>query len=85
MTVKHHIKHRAIQKVYHLQRGDPEILKRGALYVDHHGWPAKKILGFRWSKKTEITLETIFLSIFSIFFPFFFNKILSIFQNIPTR
>ena len=37
---------------------DPEILKRGggegeggegegALYVGHHGWPAKKILGFR--------------------------------------
>ena len=39
---------------------DPEILEReGVLYVGHHGWPAKKILGFRWSKKTEITLETI--------------------------
>ena len=37
---------------------DPEILKRGALYVGH-GWPLKKILGFRWSKKIEITLETI--------------------------
>ena len=24
-----------------------------------HGWPVKKILGFRWSKKAEITLETI--------------------------
>ena len=38
---------------------DPEILKKGALYVDHHGWPAKKILDFRWSKKAEVTLETI--------------------------
>ena len=25
----------------------PEISKRGALYVSHHGWPANKILGFR--------------------------------------
>ena len=41
-------------------RGDPEILKRGGtLCVDHHGWPAKKSLVFRWSKKAEITLETI--------------------------
>ena len=33
--------------------------KGGAHYVGHHGWPAKKILGFRWPKKAEITLETI--------------------------
>ena len=55
---------------------DPEILKRGwgwgALYVGHHGWPTKKVLGFRWSKKAKITLETIafgeiFLSPFSSF------------------
>ena len=39
---------------------DPEILKRGgALYVGHHGWRIKKILGFRWSKKAKIALETI--------------------------
>ena len=41
---------------------DPEILKRwggGSLYVGHHSWPVKKILGLRWSKKAEITLETI--------------------------
>ena len=30
-----------------------------ALYVGHHGWPTKKILGFRWSKKAKITLEII--------------------------
>ena len=30
-----------------------------ALYVVHHGWPTKKILGFRWSKKAKTTLETI--------------------------
>ena len=29
-----------------------------ALYVDHHGWPGKK-LDFRWFKKAEIMLETI--------------------------
>ena len=28
------------------------------LYVGHHGWPVKIILGFRWSLKAEITLET---------------------------
>ena len=26
----------------------------GGLYVDRHGWPTKKILGFRWSKKAKI-------------------------------
>ena len=30
-----------------------------ALHVGHHGWPTKKIFGFRWSKKAKITLETI--------------------------
>ena len=41
---------------------DPEIFKTGGggvLYVGHHGWSAKKILGFSWSKNAEITLETI--------------------------
>ena len=40
----------------------PEILKwerGGGGYVDEHGWPTKKILGFRWSEKVKITLETI--------------------------
>ena len=27
--------------------------------VGHHGCPTKKILDFKWSKKAEITLETI--------------------------
>ena len=35
------------------------FLKGEVLYVSHHGWQAKKILSFRWSKKTEITLEII--------------------------
>ena len=60
---------------------DSEILKRlggrggGAICVGHHGWPVKKVLGFRWSKKAEITLETvsfwqnIYISIFK-FSPF---------------
>ena len=59
-----------------LPGADPEILKRGELYVGHHGWPSKKILGFRWSKKAKITLETkalggIFLSVFSNFLHFY--------------
>ena len=33
--------------------------KEEALYVGHHGWPTKKILDFRWSKKAKITLEAI--------------------------
>ena len=46
-----------------------------ALYVAHHGWPTKKILGFRWSKKATVTLETnvfgeTFLSVFSNFLHF---------------
>ena len=53
-----------------------------ALYVGHHGWPAKKIVGFRWPKKSEITLETISfwqnisISIFK-FSPFLSIKYLS--------
>ena len=47
------------------------------LYVNHHGWPTKKILGFRWFKKAKVTLETkvfgeTFLSVFSDFL--FFNE-----------
>ena len=38
-----------------------EILKRGwgALYVSHHDWSTKKILGSRWFEKAKIILETI--------------------------
>ena len=59
----------------HIQR----FWKEGALCVGHHGWPAKKILGFGWSKKTEVKLETIsfwqniFISIFK-FSPFLLIK-----------
>ena len=75
---------------------DSEILKGGrrwgALYVGHHGWPTKKILGFRWFKKAKITLETIvfwrniYNSIFK-FSPFLYamkltDEIFSIFQNL---
>ena len=48
---------------------DPEILKKGALKVGHHGWPTKKILGFRWSKKAKINWQYISISIFK-FSPF---------------
>ena len=55
--------------------------------VGHHGCPTKKILDFKWSKKAEITLETIsflvkyFYQYFQIF-SVFINKMLSIFQNL---
>ena len=39
--------------------GSRDFEKGGALYASHHGWPAKKCLGFRWSKKAEVTLETL--------------------------
>ena len=29
----------------YISGADPEILKRGLLYVGYHGWLAKKILG----------------------------------------
>ena len=46
--------------------------KEGALDVDHHGWPTKKISGFRWAKKAKTTLETItsWRNISIIFFNF---------------
>ena len=54
---------------------DPEILKKGgcSMLATMVGWQKK--LGFRWSKKAEITLETIgfwqniYISIFK-FSPF---------------
>ena len=39
--------------------GSRDFEKGGTLYIGHHAWPAKKKLGFRWSKMAEITLETI--------------------------
>ena len=48
--------------------------------TSHHGWPVKKILGFRWSKKVEKTLETIsFWQNISISI-FKFSQFLSIFK-----
>ena len=64
---------------------DKEIFKRGTLYVGHHGRPVKKSLGFRWSKKVEVTLETIsfwqniFISIFK-FSPFLLIKACQFFK-----
>ena len=64
------------------------------LYVGHHGWPTKKILGFRWSKKAKTMLETISfwqnISISIFKFSIFLytvkagNEILSIFQDLQT-
>ena len=39
-------------------RGGSRDFEKGALYVGHHSWLRKEILGFRWSKKTNVTLET---------------------------
>ena len=41
----------------HCIDGSRDFKKRDALC--HHGWPIKKILGFRWFKKAKITIETI--------------------------
>ena len=50
--------------------------------ADSEGWPTKKILGFRWSEKAKIMLETkafgeTFLSVFSIFLDFICNESLA--------
>ena len=66
-----------LQNFVTLTRGRSRYFEKvGALYVGHHGWPTKKLLGFRWSKKAKITLETkafgeTFLSVFSIFLHFY--------------
>ena len=63
-----------------VQQGRIQSFWKGvALYVGHHGWPAKKILGFKWSKKAEITAKTtsfwqnISISVFK-FSPFLSRK-----------
>ena len=41
-------------------RGQSRDFKKSEmLYIGYYGWSMKKILGFRWSKETKITLETI--------------------------
>ena len=56
--------------------GSKDFQKRGegVLYISHHGWIAKKILAFTWSKKAKITPETISLSQ---------NTLISIFKFSP--
>ena len=63
---------------------NPGILKkRGWRYVSHHLLHQKKCLGFRWSKKVKIKLETIsflakcFFKFFQILCIFKYNKSLS--------
>ena len=51
---------------------DPKILKKGGVCL--HDWTTQKILGFRWFKKTKITLETV---------SFWRNTSLSIFRFSP--
>ena len=66
--------------------GSRDFEKGVALYVGPHGWPTKKILGFRWSKKARITLESIsFWQNISISI---FNQIFSIFiynESLPMK
>ena len=50
-----------------------------ALYIDNHGWPSKKILGFRWSKKAKnnvrnCTFLAKYFQHFQIFSVFICNK-----------
>ena len=42
-------------KTTQVSGSDPEIFKMGGTLCWPRGWPAKKILGLRWSKKTEVT------------------------------
>ena len=58
----------------------------GELYVGHHGWLTKKLLAFRFSKKTKITLEAIrfWRNISISIFKLLVDGILSIFQNLQT-
>ena len=75
-------------KIFHkdlnnkIRGGSRDFEKGGRLYVGHHGWPKKNILGFRWSEKAKITLETkafgeTFLSVFSNFLHFMYNESLA--------
>ena len=52
------------------------------LYVGHHGWPKKEILGFRWSKKAKITLET---NVFGETFPTVFSNFLHFNESLPMK
>ena len=47
--------------------GSRDFEKGGTLYVGHHGWPMKNVLGVRWFKKVKMTLETINILKFSPF------------------
>ena len=66
---------KSIKILHSIQKRIQRFWKGMALYVGHHGWPTKKILGFRWCKKIKTTLETlsfwqnIYISIFK-FYPF---------------
>ena len=59
---------------------DPEILKEAVLYVGHHGWPTKKILGFTWSKNSQNNVRNYkflgkyFYQHFQIFSIFIYNE-----------
>ena len=44
---------------HHFQGRIQRFWKGVALYIGQHGWCTKKILGFRWSEKAKIMLETI--------------------------
>ena len=46
-------------QIYVILQGQIQIFWKEGRYFGHHGWPAKKILGFRWSEKVKITSETI--------------------------
>ena len=68
---------RLLTSAFVLRGGFRDFGKEGALY-GQHGWPTKNILGFRWSKKSKIALETISfwrnisINIFK-FFPFLYT------------
>ena len=57
-----------------------------ALYFGHYGWPTKKILAFRWSKKANITLDRKYKFLANYFYQHF--QIFSIFiynESLPMK
>ena len=76
LLIKSKLENQKLSSCQPISGADPETLKRGALYVGHHGWLTKKILVFRWSKKAKIALEIkafgeTVLSVFSNFLHFY--------------
>ena len=64
-----------IKNVYLIRGGSRDFEKEGGgLHVGHHGWPTRKILDFRWSKKIFIYSESLSMKFFKSDFQKHFDK-----------